>query len=363
MITALIFAAILIVLIISHEWGHFITAKLFGIRVDEFGLGFPPRIASFKKGETTYSLNALFLGGFVKIFGEEGEGNDDPRSFITQKAYIRLIITFAGVCMNMILAGILLSFAFYIGVPHPLDESAITPGQEIRIQIADVSKDSPAEAAGIKRGDVIKGILENGVVEQFRRTTDVQSFTQAHKGQTIILVLERGKNPLEKAVMLRENPPENEGVMGVALVETNIVHYSVMGSIVAGFSYLGTVTKELVMSFVDYIANAVNGRPTEAQIGGPVRIAQMTRDVIPLGIPYILNFAAVLSITLAVINALPFPALDGGRALFILIEKIRGGKRIKASSEATAHMVGFFLLIALMVIITFNDIVRLFGAQ
>jgi regulator of sigma E protease len=361
MLTALIFAAILIVLILSHELGHFVTAKLFGIRVDEFGLGFPPRIASVTKGETTYSLNALFLGGFVKIFGEEGEGNDDPRSFISQKAYVRLIITFAGVCMNMILAGILLSVAFYIGVPHPIGETkGIVPGQEIRIQVAEVAKNSPAETAGIKGGDIIKGATKDGIIQEFLRTTEVQSYTASHKGQTVILTLKRGKELLQKEIALRENPPENEGVMGVSLVETAIVQYSIAGSFVAGFSYLGTVTRELIMSFVNYIANAVNGRPTEAQVGGPVRIAQMTRDVIPLGVPYILNFAAVLSITLAVINALPFPALDGGRALFIAIEKIRGGKRIEASSEATAHMIGFFLLIALMVIITFNDILRLF---
>ena len=358
MVTALVFIAILVVLIIVHELGHFSVAKAFKIKVEEFGLGIPPKLVSFKKGETHYSLNALPIGGFVKIYGEEGEGKDDQRSFASRKPWVRFMVLFAGVTMNYILAGFLFSMALYIGMPTPATDEEILAGKPINVQMVGISKDSPAEEAGLKMGDIILGFKEDGQLKETKLVKNVQEYTALHEGSNVIMAIKRGKDVREVEVLVRKDHPADQGAIGMTLSDSTIVSFSFFRSFAEGFKYLILMTGEFLTGFFNFFKNLILMRDTGGQVGGPVKIAQMTADVVPLGLAYIFNFAAVLSLTLAVINALPFPALDGGRALFLLLEKIKGSP-IKQKTEATIHTVGFALLIILMIALTFNDVVSL----
>lgn len=354
-ITALTIIAILVVLIIFHEFGHFSVAKLFNIKVEEFGLGFPPKIASFTKGETKYTLNSIPAGGFVKIYGEDGEGGDDPRSFSYQKAYVRFLVIVAGVTMNFVLAGLLFSFAIYAGMPAGVSDDDLATGVKVQAQIVDIAQDSPAFEAGVKRGDIIRGFKEGDNNYFISNIDEVQDYTVEHKGKNVILLTMRGDKEIETEIFLRDDRPEGEGAMGVSLVNTRIVSYSLPAAFVEGFKTLFSMAVKMIIMFFIFFKGLFSGSGMAGQIGGPVKIAQMTAEVVPLGIAYVFNFAAILSLTLAIINIMPLPALDGGRIVFILIEKIKG-KPISQKIESTIHNVGFAVLMFLLIIITYNDI-------
>lgn len=343
-LTVIAFFIVLAVLVLVHELGHFATARAFGVKVDEFGLGFPPRIASFKRGETVYSLNAVPLGGFVKLSGEE-----DPkaeRSLASKNYGIRILTLSAGSLMNLLLPLILFSAAF--SVPHD-----ITIG---KVMVEDVSPNSPAASAGLKAGDIILEINDSPV----RNVGELQRDIQLNLGNEIVMRVQHKDSIIEtvKAVP-RWVPPEGQGALGVikpTLVDLSTISESLppWEAIPAGFRE----GVETLVLFKNGITNMIIGT-TPVQLTGPVGIAQITGEAAKAGISPLLEFAAFLSINLAIINIFPMPALDGGRVAFVVLEMVRRGKRVSPKTEAKVHTIGFILLLSFIMVITYQDVIRM----
>jgi regulator of sigma E protease len=352
LLTIVVFILILGLLIFVHEFGHFIVAKRKGLKVLEFGFGFPPRLFGIKRGETTYSINLIPIGGFVKILGEEGGAESDPRSFASQPIRTRALILAAGVLMNFLLAMVLLGIGFKIGLPQVIDSTDGKVRDE-KIQIVYVSKDSPAEKSGLTLGDQIVSI--NG--DKLDTVETMQNKIKEKAGDEIKLEVKRGDKFLEIKITPRENPPEKEGALGVGLVKTGIVSYPLWQAIWKGIIVTISMIGTIFVAFYEIIKNLIVSKPVTAELAGPVGIAVITGQVTKMGFVYVLQFAAVLSINLGIINILPFPALDGGRILFLVIEKIRG-KKVSQKVENLIHTIGFALLILLMIFVTFRDIFR-----
>jgi regulator of sigma E protease len=353
-VSIIIFIVVLAILVLVHEFGHFWVAKKSGMKVDEFGFGFPPRLFGFKRGETLYSVNLFPLGGFVKIVGENNEEEQDPRSFVNKSFFARFATLFAGVFMNFILAGFLLAVGFMIGLPTVVPEGQEVPRfatiSDPSVSVLMVQPQSPAADAGLKEGDTIKsadGIAVNEV-EQFI------NHVKSKPGQNVALDIQRGNENLSLNVFSRENPPEGSGPIGISLGNVGRITYPWWYTPIVGFQSAWRITVLTVQSFGQLI---FRGEGLES-LGGPVKIASMTGQVTKLGIEYLIQFAAFLSINLAVLNIVPFPALDGGRILFLFIEKIRG-KKNNPQIEQWANLIGFALLITLIVWITVRDVVSL----
>ncbi|HNU96763.1 MAG TPA: RIP metalloprotease RseP [Candidatus Portnoybacteria bacterium] len=367
-LTIIVFILILGLLIFAHELGHFISAKKAGVKVEEFGFGFPPRIFGIKKGETTYSLNAVPLGGFVKIFGEDSpssettedeERSKSPRAFYNKPIWKRAIILVMGVVMNLIIAIILLSVVHMLGVPTIVEQGQEKNYKNIQIQIVETAKNSPAENAEIKVGDSILELKIKNEKLKINDIEDVQKFIAFHVGEEITITVKRGDKILEKNLTPRVDPPKEEGALGIAMSKTGLISYPWYKAILKGFETTGKLAATMVLMFWILIKTLLLQGKIIGEIAGPVGIAVLTSQVVHLGWIYVLQFAAILSINLAIINILPFPALDGGRLLFLLIEKIKGSP-IKFKTERLAHALGFIILIGLMLIITLRDVIKLF---
>ena len=362
--TLFIFLIILAILIFAHELGHFLAAKKAGVRVDEFGFGFPPRLFSLKKGETVYSINLIPFGGFVKIYGEQGEGKNEQNSFISKSVGQRAIIITAGVAMNFLLAVLLLSVGHMTGLPTVIDENEIGGGivKNQKIQITDVARNSPAEKIGLKIGDEIRKLKiksENGKAIDVKKAEDVTNFISGHKGQEVILEIQRGKEILDISLVPRENPPEGEGPIGIALADTAIISYPWWKSLYKGAEDVVNIIILVTVVLAGIIYKAIVGQPVGEVLTGPIGIYTITSQAAGLGFIYLLQLTAFLSIQLGLINIFPFPALDGGRLLFLGIEKIKGAP-VSQKVENIIHTAGFALLIALMIFITYKDIVKFF---
>jgi len=346
-IAVIAFLGILAVLIIVHELGHFITAKASRVKVEEFGLGFPPRLLSIKRGETRYSLNAIPLGGFIKMAGEE-----DPKvtgSLASKGIGTRLLILSAGSLMNALLPLLLLSIAFM--VPHDM-----LTGQ---VAVEEVAPSSPAASAGIESGDVILSINEKPV----HNINDLQRNIYLNLGKEITLLIKHSDSTTEDIrVIPRWTPPEGEGAIGVAvrLLNPTVIsqHYPFWKAIPMGVG--GCI--EAFVIFKNGILSMIIGAAPVA-VAGPVGIAHVTAEVAKAGISPLLEFAAFLSINLALINIFPLPALDGGRIVFVLLEWVRRGKRISPKTENLVHLIGFSMLMAAILIITYQDIIRIISGE
>ncbi len=354
LLAIIVFILILGLLIFSHEFGHFISAKKAGMKIEEFGFGFPPRLLGIKKGETLYSINLIPLGGFVKIYGEQRPKKKllkpDKRAFYNKPIWQRAIVLVMGVLMNLFLAAILLSIVHGIGIPTILEKDSEQNARNIQIQIVGVVQKSPAAETGLKIGDTLK---------DFNKVEDMQKFVARHAGEEITLNIQRGNETLEKTLTPRISPPEGEGPMGIALAKTGIVTYPWYAAIWQGFKLTGQLVVTFISLFYQLLKSLILTGALIGEIAGPIGIASLTSQMTKLGLVYVLQFAAILSINLAIINAIPFPALDGGRLLFLAIEKIKGSP-ISAKIENTVNSIGFILLIALMILITFRDVAKLF---
>ena len=349
--TILAFLGVLAVLILAHELGHFASAKAFGIKVEEFGLGFPPRLIGIRRGETLYSLNAIPLGGFTKMAGEEDP--KVPRSLASKSIGTRIIVLSAGSVMNALLPILLFSIAFM--VPHNV---LIEP-----TVVQTVSPGSPAALAGITPGDTLLSI--NG--KAINNFSEFQRYTFLNLGEkTTILVKHSDTTTEEIQLIPRWNPPQDEGAIGIkrdiefALANSTIVrqHKPFWKAIPMGVS---ECIKTYIL-FKNVIISMFIGT-TPATVAGPVGIAQITGEAARAGISYLLEFAAFFSINLAIINIFPLPALDGGRIAFVLLEWVRRGKRVSPRIQGMVHTIGFFALIALMVAITYQDIIRIVAGE
>jgi regulator of sigma E protease len=344
--TLVAFFFVLAIVVIAHELGHFATAKACGVKVEEFGIGYPPRIMAVKYGETEYSLNWVPLGGFTKMAGEE-----DPkieRSLASKSVGQRLIVLSAGSLMNFILPFLLLAIAYMI--PHD-----IVVGD---VSVAEVVASSPAEAAGIQAGDIILEI--NG--KPINNTADVSRYIQLSLGNEMTILLQHSDGTTEEVTVVpRWNPPEGQGSVGFAIKTENAIVEKRSDNPWVAFKNGTTEAFETLVLFKNGILSLFIGTSSATELVGPVGIAQITGEVAQAGISPLLEWTAFFSLNLAIINLLPLPALDGGRIIFVLLEWIRGGKKVSPETEGKIHFIGFALLIMLMVAVTFQDIGRIIG--
>ncbi len=356
-LTILVFVLVLGALIFVHEFGHFITAKRAGLTVEEFGFGFPPRLFGVKRGGTIYSINWIPFGGFVKILGEGGEDSDKKESFASRPIGVRAIVIAAGVIMNFILAFVLLWIVNMAGTTTAIDEETTLPPSarvsEPSVSVTQVVADSPAEQAGIRPGDRI-ALVDGQVITEEAQVVDIIS---ARGGQKTPFELTRGKTTLSITATPRADPPEGQGPLGVGLVKTATVSFPWYSAFWQAGRQTVYITGQIFVVFGAVIKQLLTQGSVAADVAGPIGIAVVTGQVLDLGLVPLLQFAALLSINLGIINALPFPALDGGRLLFLGIEKVRR-KKISRKVENVVHTVGFGLLLVLIVAITARDFIR-----
>ncbi|MEX0877927.1 MAG: site-2 protease family protein [Candidatus Spechtbacterales bacterium] len=360
MLTILLFILILGIVVLTHEFGHFIVAKKSGMRVDEFGFGFPPKLFGIKKGETTYTFNLFPIGGFVKIHGEDGKDRNDPRSFAGRPFWKKSLVIVAGVVMNFLVAYVFFSAVHMIGAPTIIgDEETPSNVKDVAVQIISVVKDSPAESAGILTGDKILSIQAGESVTSAQSAGEVSDFISGHTGETLLFTVERGKDTLEFSILAREDIPEGQGATGISLVRIGVIQHPPHTALVEGAKTTYNLTVASVSVFGSTVKQAVVDGSVPEDISGPVGIAIMTGTVRDLGLTYVLQFIALISLSLGILNIVPFPALDGGRFAFLVAEKIKGSP-VSSKVETAAHATGFVLLILLIVLITVHDINRFF---
>ncbi len=426
--TVLIFLTVLGIVVVVHELGHFSVAKLAGVRVLEFGLGYPPRLFGFRRGETVYSLNLLPLGGFVRFVGEEDP--TDPGSLAGRAAWVRLAVLAAGPAMNIVLP--LLLFTVLFMAPRSVLVTDVV--------IGGVAPDSPAALARLQPGDIVREV-DGRTIDN---STDLLTAVQLNLGARTQWIVQRGDGLFETHLVPRVDPPEGQAAVGLSsIVDARITVAGVAGGstaqamgLIAGDLLLGmdnrrvlleehvalaveaaragdpaaavpvTVLRrggivelelpagsreltgmELVVrpeerrsqpiwralpsSFVQMkdilviskneLSRWISGSSTTSPVAGPIGIAQLTGEVARAGLSALVFWTALLSMSLAILNILPIPALDGGRISFVLLELARGGRRIPPKKEALVHLVGFAVLMALIVVVSINDIQRILG--
>jgi len=363
-----IFIIVLAVLILVHEFGHFIIAKRRGIRVDEFGIGFPPRIFGKKFGETTYTVNWIPFGGFVRIFGENNEDiqTDEDRkvSFIYKGFWTKFFVLAGGIIFNIAMAWVLLISITMIGMPVSATDSSFEyPLEDEVLMITSIQPDSPAESAGLMPGSIINYLKDGDAIVEDPSVMETQEFigTRGDVSFEIGYQLKRDSEVLVTELTPETGVFEDRVAVGIALDRVGNLKLPFGSAVVEGTKITGTLLYATVFGYADLIKDIFVGRGGEVLevVSGPVGIAGLVGDAFSIGVVPLLMLTAIISISLAVINLIPFPALDGGRILFLIIEKIKGSP-ISSKTAGIVNATGFFILIALMVIVTINDIVRLF---
>ncbi len=362
----LLFLIILVVLILVHEFGHFIVAKAAGIRVDEFGIGFPPRLFGRRVGETLYSLNALPLGGFVKIFGEDAEdkavsGPDRERSFVSKPRLTQAAVLVAGVAGNILLAWLLLSIGFMVGMPTAIEDAQGQKLENIRLITTGVLPGSPAEQAGFKPGDAMLRLEVGNELVAPETAEDVSRFIAAHPKSEVRASVQRSGEEISFVVQPKEGilpgAPETPAI-GVALGQIGDLRLLPGSALIKGAAETWRLLTATATGIYHFLTQILAGGGALSAVTGPVGIVSLVRDAAGLGFVYLLSFTALISINLAVINLLPFPSLDGGRLLFVIIEALKGSA-IRPVVTQTANTIGFALLILLMLAVTYHDILKL----
>lgn len=357
MFSTIIFVLILSLLILIHEFGHYIAAKKNNVFVEEFGFGLPPRAWGKKIGETIYSLNWLPFGGFVKLLGEEeheliGKKLPDKlknRTFGSKKPWQKTMIITAGVFMNFMLGWIIISFLFTQGVPVPSD----------KLTISQVVENSPAENAGLKNNDIVTNLFQNGTEYQIKSNEDFIGTTKKFAGKEIVIKILRNKEYKLITVTPRLNPPKGQGPLGIVISNYETKKYAWYEAPFKGLKESFDITKSIVTEFAKMILKLVTFQKLDVEVSGPVGIAKITGEAVGIGPKAVLQLLAILSLNLAVINILPFPALDGGRLVFVFYEWIFR-KKANAKFERNLNLVGFAILITLIVVVTIADIIKLF---
>lgn len=407
-LTIITFIIILGLLVLVHELGHFITARRFGVKIYEFGLGLPPRIfglikkdgplekareivngletkAGFEpksrffkkikfisgKGEgdekekeyknTIYSLNWLPIGGFVKIKGEDGQNNTDKDSFGTQKIWQRIVCISSGVLMNFVLAIVLFTVGFTLGSPQIIDEK-VNPRAKViaeKIQIINVVEGSAAARSGLMIQDEILSLDQ----QTFSNVADVRNYIIKNSDKELAVKIKRGQKIIDQKIKPQEIKYEDGTIqkgLGVALAKTGLVSYPLHLALWQGLTTTVNLVKLIIITLFNVLEGLVVIHKLTTEISGPVGIAVMTGQVVDLGFIYILQFTALLSINLGVINFFPFPALDGGRVVGLIIEAIRR-KPNNQKIEALIHNIGLTVLLALIALVTLRDFVKFGG--
>lgn len=355
--TLIIFVLIFSVLVLVHEYGHFLAAKRAGVSVMEFGLGLPPRIWGKKKHGTIWSFNWIPFGGFVRLKGEDGTRAQDPDSMVGKSYGQRILIITAGVLMNFGLAYALLMIGFWGGMsPLAANLQALTGAKfDSKVVVIDLVNGGPAKVAGLKPGDIILSV-------------DGQSLQLATQLQTLIadksvahLVVERDEKEIKLNVPTKL---ENDKRMLGVLIDEAISNVSYVWWKVPYLALIDLLilVKQIGAALVAFVVHLATTASLQDSVSGPIGIAKVTSEAIKLGWMFTLQLVVFLSVNLGLINIAPFPALDGGRLVFVLIEMARGGKKISKEWENGIHSLGFLLLLALIFAVTYRDIVGLFSS-
>lgn len=361
--SVIIFIIILAVLIIVHEYGHFIVAKKSGIRVEEFGLGYPPRAKKlFRKNGTDFTLNWLPFGGFVKIFGENPEdesqnGLHKSEALIAKPRWVQALVMFAGPFMNFLFAWVIIFATLLSGLPTTIgenfDRAAVRDAQSIITQVA---PESPASAAGLVPGDVVMTVAQDDTSEAIRNSDELHQLILTDP--TAPITLSYLREGVTGTATLVPEMTDGTPLVGLAIDEYGIYQPSLGRAFVDSFRFTGSMIVQIASALVGLIGGAFTGTADVANLAGPIGIVGLVGDASRMGIVHVLSFTALISINLGLVNLIPFPALDGGRLLFLVIEKIRGG-RVNYRLQNTVNFIGFSLLIALMLFISYHDIVKL----
>ena len=332
------FIFIVVVLLVVHEAGHFAMAKAAKVKVLEFGVGFPPRIWGIRRGETLYSMNAIPLGAFVKMVGEEDPS--DPRSLAGKSTGVRLLVMAAGPFMNVVLALLLFSLLFMIP-------------QQVAVTIMEVETASPAEQAGLLPGDVIIE-LDGDLLSDHTELSDRINLKQ---GAHTSWLVQRGDQRFLVDLVPRLNPPEGQGAAGISVTTYGNRAQPPWTAVGSGLRLMGDILIQIKTGIAQWIAGGA------VPFAGPIGVGHLAKDVSQVeGLDLkmaTLYLAAFISFILAVFNILPIPPLDGGRILFLAIEFVRRGKRISPEKEGAVHLVGFVILITLGLIVAFLDVQRI----
>lgn len=346
---------------VIHEFGHFIIAKKFGVRVEEFGIGYPPRLFGKKFGETLYSVNLLPLGAFVRIFGEEG-GVDDYRSFANLKIWQRVLIVIGGVAAFWLAAIIIFSVVFTIGTDLPVGDQDVSGLTNPRVVVVSFSSDSPAELAGIQKKDVLLEAKTDVELVTINKISDFQSFSKEYAGKEITVTVQRNGETLELSLLPRISPPDGQGPVGIGLerMATLIEKTPWYLAPIQGIKYTWITTVDALKGFYTIFANLLSGKgaPEGASFAGPLGITVFLANAASYGPGFFLYFVGLISVFIAIFNLFPIPALDGGKLIFLIIEKIKG-KPVSVKVEQSITVTFFFLLIALSIFVTIKfDIPR-----
>lgn len=344
----LIFLLALSIVVVFHEFGHFFAAIKTGVRVEEFGLGLPPRIVGKKFGKTLFSLNWLPIGGFCKLYGEDVAVGKSKKAFCNKKPWQKMLIVMGGVVMNLVLAVIIFSVVYTVlGVPQGMD----------KVKVLEVAGGSPAEEAGLEKDDWIVGVGQVRVKTAEELVEEVGEYG----GEKVELAVERGEIMQTVTVEVRENPPEGEGRMGVAISHMDMVKvpwWQFYKGVGAGFSEAYFWGKIIVGGMYQMVSGLFVGRVPEG-VAGPVGMYQATSSIKKdQGIWAMIHFFGIISVNLAVLNFMPFPALDGGRMIFIGWEMLTK-KKVSSKIESTVNSVGMMVLLALLLLVTVGDVFRL----
>ncbi len=373
MSTILIFFAVLSVLVLAHEFGHYMAARLCGVKAEEFGFGFPPRLIGFVRengrwqrvpmntektfASTIWSINWLPLGGFVRMKGEEGKPGETD-AFVSKSLPKRFFILAAGVCMNWLVATLIFAAGFMFGVPSDLEGApAHAKIQGAHIELTQIVTDSAADKAGLKAGDTILAIQDRPATTVPETLTQLQTVSLA--GTPFSMKVSRKGQEQTVSVTPAFVPALNRPGVGVGIAHVGVISFPWYQAIPQGAVMTYQYTKAILFALGSLVKTIFVHHEVPADVSGPVGIAVMTGKVVEQGMWPLLQFAALLSINLAVVNFLPIPALDGGRALFVLIESIRR-KRFHPNWEAMIHRVGFMALLSLVLLVTIHD-VRQYG--
>lgn len=362
----LVFVLVLVALIVVHELGHFFAAKWSGMRVDEFGLGYPPKAATLARHNgTDYTLNWLPFGGFVKIYGEDGvAGARAPEdSFAGKPHHVQALVLVAGIAMNLAFAWVLLSATLYLGMPRALDEADIARAPDARLVVTSVLPGSPAESAGLARGDTIRVLTDGGPSYGGASPAAFTAFVASTTpGVPLSVTYERaGAAPelanVTPATGVIPDAPERVA-LGIGVASVGTVPVSLLEAPVEGAMLTAAATGEIAVGLARFFASIATFSADLSQVSGPVGIAGAVGDASSTGAAALLTLIAVISINLALINLLPIPALDGGRLLFVIIEWVTR-RPIPESVSGALNAAGFAFLILLMVAVTASDIWKL----
>jgi len=344
------------ILVVAHELGHFSAARREGVEVEEFGVGFPPRVFSRRKGKTLYSINLFPIGGFVRLKGEDGQ-EKGPGSFVNLKFWPKTRIIMAGVVVNLLIAYLIFTFLLIVGIP-PLGQDlpsfgpvkpSLSAGS--KLVVFGVNNGGAASQAGILQGDNIVSINN----QRLEDNSQLRAFTSQNIGQQVDILISR--NGQESNKLVRLGSDEKAGLLGISAEKIQLTSYSWWAAPLAALVLMFQFVIATLSAFGGLIVGIFSKQEVSQQVSGPIGIVSIFSKIVSFGPRFILLFVASISLSLGVLNALPLPALDGGRQFVLILQKL--GLKITPERENLYHLVGFVALISLMIIISISDIARI----